>query len=431
MTIPADEIKASFTNTVKRKFGNLYLEKELEILEGFQRPTDVTRFSFTIELLEEVPAEDKTFTVTYSSAQYTDDTATATSVTMSEGKFTVTLEADQNVTINGLPEGKYRITEATVPSYANSFAHEINEKWVVQESATTDGQMYTEIDVEDGATAKVKCTNTYPVDRAELIIKKLVTKEYERDTLPDTSFTFTVALNEEDSDSYDYKIYDADGSQVKEANATVTDKAFTVELKDGQYAVILGMPVCGYSVSENVNTADYNASYEVYVSETGDSASTKVNTTGAVNASVTGASVSRTFSAGKTDTVVFTNEYKRHLGTLTITKTVNDSTADDTFIFHIKGADPSNSYIDMDVTVTGSGSITIYDLPLGSYTVTEDTDWSWRYTATSADASPSLTADNLDATVTFTNTYTENRWLNFTTNMPNVFGKEDDEQEGS
>lgn len=435
LTIPAETTKAEFGNRLIRKTGNLSLEKELTVLEGYNPPSEVTKFSFTIELLEDVPAEDKTFTVAYSLNQYADQTATDTSVTMSQGEFTVTLEANQKVTINGLPEGEYRITEATVPYYANAFAHKENGSWVAQNSTTTnDGQLYTEIEVPANGTAEVKCTNTYPVDRAELVIQKLVTKKYERDTLPTQTFTFTVTMTEEDVGitNYDYKVYNADGKEdtASSGKAPVTNNAFTVTLKAGQYVVIPSMPVCGYTVSENVNTTDYNASYKVYVSDTGEGASTQVNTAGTVNASGTGGSVSRTFSAGKTDTVVFTNEYKQHLGTLTITKTVKTvvgGSADDTFIFHIKGTDTSNSYIDMDVTITGSDSITIYDLPLGNYTVTEDTDWSWRYTAASDSASASLAVDDLSKTVTFTNTYAETKWLNDLAVLPNVFGKKENE----
>lgn len=431
LTIPAEEVTAYFANTVKRGVGSLSLEKELEVLEGYQKPPEVTMFSFAIELMECVPAEESSVTVTYTPAEYTDGEATATSVTMSGGKFTVTLEAGQKVLIQNLPEGKYSITEATIPYYANAFAHKENGSWIVQPSTTTtDGQMYTEIGVANGKTSEVKCTNTYPVDKAELIIQKVVTKEYERDTLQDISFTFTVTLAEDDVSSYAYKIYNTDGTLAKEDTASVENKRFSVELKAGQYAVIPGMPVCGYTVSENVDTTDYNASYTVYVYETGEAASTSVNTSGAVNASGTGASVSRTFSAGKTDAIVFTNEYKRHLGTLTISKNVSGSSEDSVFIFHIKGTDENNSYIDMDISIEGSGSITIYDLPLGTYTVAEDTSWSWRYTADVATHIVNLT-DDPDAEVEYTNNHEESRWLNHLTNLPNTFSKKKEENEGS
>lgn len=97
-----------------------------------------------------------------------------------------------------------------------------------------------------------------------------MTKEYDRDVLPDTDFLFTVTLAEPDVDSYKYKIYDADGGVVTEGTLAAADKkVFTVRLKAGQYAVIPGMPVCGYSVVETVSIADYKPGYAVYVSDTG------------------------------------------------------------------------------------------------------------------------------------------------------------------
>ena len=433
LTIPAESTTASFTNTVKRKFGDLYLEKELEVLTGYNPPTEEIKYSFTLELLEEVPAQDQTFQVVYSSDTYSDGTATATTATMSGGKLTLTLEANQNVTVTGLPEGKYRITEATVPSYANAFAHKVENQWVPQTSTTTEeGQMYTEIDVKPEKTARIKCTNTYPVDRAELIVQKLVTKEYARDTLPGGEYTFTVTLAEADMDSYTYKVYGKNGDFVSEATAAADGKkVFTIKLEADQYAVIPGMPVCGYTVSEMVSTTDYNASYSVFVSKTGDVPSTTV-TTGTASDSGTGTSVSRTFAAGNTDAVVFTNHYQRHLGTLTISKKVTVTGTKDTFIFHVQGTDASNSHIDMDVVVKGGEEVTIYDLPLGTYNVTEDTAWSWRYKAVNSNlANPVITLDALHPRVEFTNQYTENQWLSHDITKANIFGKKEDNQEGS
>lgn len=433
LTIPAESTTASFTNTVKRKYGNLYLEKELEVLTGYMPPMEEIKFSFTLELLEEIPAQDQTFQVVYSPDAYSDGTATATAVTMSGGKLTLTLEANQNVTVTGLPEGRYRITEATVPYYANAFAYKVEDQWVPQTSTTTEeGQMYTEFDVEPEGTARIKCTNTYPVDRAELIIQKLVTKEYARDTLPDGEYTFTVTLAEADMDSYTYKVYGKNGGFVREATAAADGKkVFTIKLEADQYAVIPGMPVCGYTVAETVDTTDYNVSYSVYVSKTGDVPSTTV-TTGTASDSGTGTSVSRTFAAGNTDAVVFTNRYKRHLGTLTISKKVTDTGAKDTFVFHVRGTSASNSHIDLDVVVKGGEKVTIYDLPLGTYNVTEDTAWSWRYEAVGNSlVSPVITLDALYPSVEFTNRYTENQWLTYDVTKANIFGKKEDNQEGS
>ena len=413
LVIPADKAPtAEFTNKLIRPTGSLYLEKELVPAEGYN-PSELpegTEFTFTIELTEEPP---QTATI-----QVTRSDGSAASVTMQSGRFDVKLQAGQSVVITGLPIGSYRITEATIPSYANNFAHRINGNWVEQPvTSTADGCMYTDILVFNAQQSDVLCTNTYPVNRAELIIQKLVTKAYDRDTLPGGSFAFTVTLEKEDVASYDYKVYDQSGAEIKTGSVTVTDKRFSISLEAGQYAIFDNMPVCGYTVSETANE-DYRTSYALYQFETSE----RTSSNGQLIVTGDGTTITRTFIAGKTDKVVFTNEYKKHLGALTITKTVagNPPTAD-TFVFHIYKGEGENMQKLMDVTIEGQGSITIYDLPLGTYTVTEDTSWNWRYTATDASETAVLTVDDPDTQVGFTNTYRESKWLNFFWNRLNEF----------
>lgn len=236
--------------------------------------------------------------------------------------------------------------------------------------------MYLDILVTTDETIEVKCTNTYPIDRAELVLQKLVTKEYDRDTLPDDSFTFTVKLAEEDQEQYSYVIYNQDGKVYDADNTAIVDgdHAFTITLKAGQYAVVPDMPVCGYAVTESADPQHYNLRYQVYQSETDDSASTEVNTSGEMIASGNTGSMERTFAAGKIDTVVFTNQYKRHLTNLTIDRNAA-ADPEQVFVYEVK-----NSAGDIiTVTVVGNGETTIYDLPYGDYTVTQKNDWSWRY----------------------------------------------------
>ena len=412
LVIPGEEAPTVvFTNALIRPTGSLYLEKELVAAEGYHEPLpEDTEFSFLIELTE-VPPERVTIQLRNS------DLSTAT-VHMVNGKFAVRLRAGQHVVISGLPIGGYRITEATVPHYANSFSHRIGGAWVPQPvTSTPDGQMYTDIAVLADAQSEVLCTNTYPVNRTELIIQKLVTKEYDRDTLPGGSFTFTVTLAETDLDSYAYTVWNASGTEIRSGTVTVTDKRLSLSLEAGQYVVIEHMPVCGYTVEETVS-GDYRPSYQVYQSQTDEDAPQ----TEQLIASGDGAIVSRTFVAGKTEKVVFTNEYKKHLGQLTITKTVNgNADAGDTFLFHIyKGEGESKQKL-MDVTIQGQGSVTVYDLPFGTYTVVEDDAWSWRYTTADASKTAELTMDTLAAEVGFANTYHDNQWLNYFSNLLNEF----------
>ena len=408
-----EEKAAAFTNTFKRGKGDLYLEKELVAATGFNQnelPKD-TKFGFTVALSQDVP-DDVTVQVSY-------DGGAAEAVTLHNGSLTVALMAGHNVTITGLPAGEYRITETTIPSFANEFALKDGGVWVKQPSTSTaDGAMYLDVAVVTDRMTEVKCTNTYPIDRAELILQKLVTKEYDRDTLPEESFTFTVTLAEEDRSKYSYTVYDQNGDVYADDVATVEDNAFKITLSAGQYAVLPDMPVCGYTVSESADSQDYDISYQVYQTESGDRAATKVDTSGKVSASGSTGSVARTFAAGKTDTVVFTNQYKKQRTNLTIDR---DDAADSeqVFVYEVK-----NSAGDIiTVTVVGNGETTIHDLPYGDYTVTQKNDWSWRYEDASQQVtlSPENNREGQAAEVTFGGS-ASTQWLDgFSQLIRNIF----------
>lgn len=63
--------------------------------------------------------------------------------------------------------------------------------------------------------------------------------------------------------------------------------------------------------------------------------------------------------------------------------------------------------------VTGNGSVTITGLKVGTtYTITEDTGWSWRYTPTAEVQKKTLDVDKTQNTVIFSNSRSEDRWLN-------------------
>lgn len=96
---------------------------------------------------------------------------------------------------------------------------------------------------------------------------------------------------------------------------------------------------------------------------------------------------------------------------LTITKAgAQPIDENQSFVFDVTGADGTRI---TSVVVTGSGSATVTGLPIGSsYTVTERTDWSWRYTPQdSAARQITLSADQSQNTVNFTNDRTNGSWL--------------------
>ena len=260
-------------------------------------------------------------------------------------------------------------------------------------------------------TAVVNCTNTYPVNlNGVLQIKKQVTKDYQRDVLPADTFTFTVTPTDGNKLEGEYtvklsKVYtfeqDADvvattykvnASENKLAvSIPFTAEELVMDLNDSRSKLLTieGLPMGQYDVVE--------AKDEDYRQEPAEL------THNVPVSSIPGLAT-------------FVNRYRRHLGVLEIVKTVKGTNAADTFLFHISGEG-----VELDVTINGSGSVKIYDLPMGTYTVTEDTEWSWRYTADKSTDSATLTLDDYDATVNFANTYRQDKWLDVSAIMQNVF----------
>ncbi len=118
---------------------------------------------------------------------------------------------------------------------------------------------------------------------------------------------------------------------------------------------------------------------------------------------------------------------------LTITKArPDDYVAGETFRFTVRGDNDFYAEFTLGEFTDGTEdwSITLQDLKPGRYTITEDQGWSWRYETVSAtvnDAAQSLTNGgftkdfNENASVTFTNTKTNNHWLSWEDTIQNIF----------
>ena len=110
--------------------------------------------------------------------------------------------------------------------------------------------------------------------------------------------------------------------------------------------------------------------------------------------------------------------FKVHIGTfdLTISKTVKNapaSAADDTFVFTVK----RDGQVITQVTLKAGERVTIKNLPSGEYTVEEDLNWSWRYTCDNRIQN----ANAVNNSLTFTNNFEKNQWLNFSFDKLNQF----------
>lgn len=106
--------------------------------------------------------------------------------------------------------------------------------------------------------------------------------------------------------------------------------------------------------------------------------------------------------------------------TLTITKSGANEKLDpnQTFIFNVNG-----DGVDLDVTIHGNDSVTIAGLKVGeTYTVTEKT-WSWRYEPSSASQVKTLTANETENVLTFTNTRDQSKWLDGNAWADNLFNQ--------
>lgn len=433
-TIPANGTKeVTCYNPVELAPGDLRITKIIEdtTMNNSAPKDQAFEFTVTLQYITEPREEDNKYTVVYTYdpqkgtlvEDKTGDTVTeyhytpngGTAVTLpatvelvpgldAEHVFTLILCDGMTATIENLPPSAYYVTE-------NDYSQEgFAASWTGNQKGLLGGAL---IDGKNPLTA-LTCTNTYPINtNGILIITKQVTKDYERDVLPGDTFAFTVTPtdgNELDG-MYTVRISEVNNENVMVQTKTVTASnnqlvvhiPYTAEellmgLNDSRTKILTieGLPLGQYEVEETADE-DYRQTPE------GLTQSVYVGT-----------------NPGE---AVFINRYKRHLGQLTISKTVEGGSADDTFIFHVKGTGENNSHIDMDVTITGSGSITIYDLPLGSYTVTEDTSWSWRYTTTdgSKEAMLTVAAPDDHTTCSFTNTYEKTNWLTHIVEMLNAF----------
>lgn len=389
-TVTKDALTAAFcVNTYQRTTGTLKVTKIVKNLGTGTVP--VQEFEFTVELIP--PIAPFTATVKYTDKDGNQVKADETK-TVSDGKFDLTLKDGWTATIENLPASQVTVTETAYDDFHADWGANGNVGFV-----------------RSGQNLELTCTNTYAATKGNLMISKTVTKAYDRDVIPaNEEYTVQVVFREESSPiegSFAYKVFNKndDPKTTTPVTTGTISSGGTLKLKADQFAMIYDIPVCNFDVVETAATSGLEHYDISYVHREG-----------------------HRIVAGETVASEITNTYTRHLGTLTINKVVTGTDAKDTFIFHIKGKDEANKHIDMDVAITGSGSVTIYDLPLGSYTVTEDTSWSWRYNLSSSDTTDNtITLDDLHAVVIFTNTHENDKWLNYTANMPNVFGKKEDE----
>ncbi|MBQ6849464.1 MAG: VWA domain-containing protein [Oscillospiraceae bacterium] len=301
---------------------------------------------------------------------------------------TFKLTDGQKAVITGLPKSTYSVAETEYTAYKTT----VNGS----EGHTANGNIAS-ID-----TVKVSFTNEPKT--GHLTIGKVVDKAYDKDTLPDDTFTFTVDIYGTDT-SKEYIYTKSDNT-----TGTIRDGG-TVTLKAGQTVTISDLPLGAFTVVETEDT-DYTTSV------------TK-GTQGADVWTATG-----TITAATTAEVEFTNIYTKHLGDLKISKEVvgvqGFTKLDDAFEFTVSVVDlvdgsysytiyqTSNNAVVSTGTIVEPGTLIlkdgqyaiIKDIPLKTVTVTETTNPNYSTTVNGKDGgmdSVTITADNA-AEMAFINT---------------------------
>ena len=393
-------------NPLKLSNGDLKITKEA-VTDDSHANIPPMAFVFTVELTNAPDIGGKSFAVTYScdpskgqlsADQKTYDlegqsftlpqTVTA-SWDMDHYSLTLELYDGLSATIRDLPPCGYSVTEQ---DYS---AQKFGTGW---KTATTGYLGGLQVDGKNPVSL-VECVNRYNVTTGELHITKNVAKSYERDTLPDAVFSFTVDPVGDIVLTGSYTV--TVGSQTKEVPAK--DNKLTVQIPFTKAelsglrvndtvtktARIQGLPFGSYTITETKNT-DYIQSSLVQSAEV----------------------------IGTPTNVVFTNTYWQHLGEITLKKVVSNTEAKDPVLVRITGEG-----LEMTIPVVPGTPVTIYDLPLGNaYTVTELVDWNWRYKpGGSTTVVVTLTKEYPEKDVTFTNELVNEKWLSSTDVEKNTF----------
>lgn len=243
-------------------------------------------------------------------------------------------------------------------------------------------------------------------------IEKMVVFDDPNDERKDDniSYSFTVTIaNAEVAKGYPYTIYNADGTTKTEALELVSGNTNTIQLLDGEYAIISNVPGGNIEITESVDeSTEFAVSWEVGTTTT------------------EGNTVTATVTAGNQTVIECINTYAPLVADLTIVKQVA-SMPDQSFIFTVNGMPvviPVSAFRYSDDAKMYTASVTIKDLVIGTnYSVVEDPNWSWRYELDGSDGT-SGTIVKGGNTATFTNIRDNNKWLDGSTWCQNLFTKD-------
>jgi len=417
------DVSADFTNSYIRNKGDLRVSKEISIVDRNESLDDKWNLDFEFNLVLTDGVLENGCAFEYSCTNGTDTTADDGLISGTLGQsltdrfvynesshsISFRLRHGESLLFKDLPVGEYTVSETYKHGYNSSF----DEQPASKDSIVA-------VTVTEGATADVDCVNSYPAYYGDLIIEKKLELEGELDKKPESGkFSFKVQLSDTAAKpgySYDTELRDADGKIISGTVVLDEELSFIVELAEDEAIKILQLNDCQYTITESGTDVPekYNTSWTVDAGES-------------TGISGEGISLAGSLDPDDVDTVVFTNEYKRQLAKLEITKTGAAAIDENqSFIFNISGQGLS-----MDVVLNASNNFTatLSRLPVGEYTVSEKSGWSWRYSFAGAEGDDiqlsggtvTIPVDDEINSLTVSNGRGNNKWLNGADAKPNLF----------
>lgn len=355
----------------ERKFGSLTIKKVIEDVSAMYDENDTFNFNITLGV-PDGSGDSEYLTDAISGMKVFGETV------FTSGKATISLGANESITITGIPEGiEYTVSEQTKANYA-------------QTSRSGDSGA---ISSENASEAVFTNKSTYIPPESKTTSFKLtkVVNDIAKES-DDTEFVFNILFEKLDSHAeVTAKMSESDDviSSVK-ADESGTAEMTGAALKNGQTLIVSGVTIgARYQVQESAG--EYTPQY--VIANTGDGGSiAQTNDTGSKNTILS--TSKETAEEDEDITITYTNTIDRYQNLVLTKKSVdedgNPDTEDDTqyeISATLSGLTPgykirttsgtlvadSDGIAETTYLVSPNAAITLYDVPVGTiYRFTEE-----------------------------------------------------------
>lgn len=118
-----------------------------------------------------------------------------------------------------------------------------------------------------------------------------------------------------------------------------------------------------------------------------------------------------TIQPNSSNNITYYALFKPYYSSLEIQQITDDLDHGQSFVCHVSGVDPVNSYVDMTITFNDENSSIIQHLPFGRYKVTQKLDWALNYQSIDNEQMVNVVDDSTKNKVVFNNQKNEQKWL--------------------